>query len=264
MKVNIFDRAFNQLGYTRKSLNHTPYDRLNNFLKRLVPVEVPLIRIGDNADGGYLFPREFPLPTTLFSPGVNDQDSFEQYFANKGVKCFLADYSVDSNPHPHENIYFIKKFIGKGGENFLSLEDWINQSVGFEQKGLCLQMDIEGWEYQNIINTSIETFERFDSLCIEFHAFNHMGYAHSFSLMEEVFNKLLQTFVPVHVHANNCCGFDLIHGFVLPIAVEMTLIHRNSSILTREVTRVNKMEHPLDQMNHLDKPKIVLESWLKP
>jgi hypothetical protein len=205
-------------------------------LKEQTPLEIPLVRIGGPNDGGYLIPENLPLPSAVFSHGVNDSDSFEFYFAKKGVPCFLADYSVERNPNPHENLHFKKKFISIGGPECISIEDWIKESVDSKISGMCLQMDIEGWEYHNLINISRETLLRFDSLCIEFHGFSRVGFW--FDIFDEIFQKILRDFVPVHVHANNCCGCEIIHDFVLPTALETTFIKRNHQIIRNISTKV--------------------------
>jgi hypothetical protein len=261
--ISIIDRIFNKLGYTHKKFDYTPKDRLQALLEQFIPLQLPLTRVGAEADGGYLIPTELPLPTAIFSPGVNDSDTFEVYFANKGVPCYLADFSVETNPTPHPRIHFIKKFVGLGSEDFITLEDWIRESVGNELKGMLLQMDIEGWEYHNLINTSKEMLSRFDCLCIEFHGFNRLGNWKSFDVMKEVFEKILADFAPVHVHANNCCGYDEVHGYILPTAIEMTFVNRNSGILTDKSLKVNNLNHDLNVPCDNLKEEITLNSWLK-
>ena len=55
--------------------------RIGDLVKRLRPVttEHELIRIGADADGGYLVPNDLSGLTACFSPGVDDIASFEQH-----------------------------------------------------------------------------------------------------------------------------------------------------------------------------------------
>lgn len=260
--ISLLDRLLNRFGYSNNKYHFTLKERLQGLLGNLIPLEIPLERIGGEEDGAYLIPKYLPLPTAVFSPGVNESDTFELHYAQLGVPCYLADFSVDQNPNPHENIHFIKKYIGYGSDAFIPMEEWIQVSVGKQTSGMLLQMDIEGWEYQNLINISSETLSRFECICIEFHGFNRLGYWKSFDLMKEVFDKILRDFVPVHVHANNCCGFDEVHGFLLPTAIEMTFVNRESDVVKNKTKRISNMDNPLDGPNDVNKKEISLNSWL--
>ncbi|MDR1667962.1 MAG: hypothetical protein LBS03_09805 [Bacteroidales bacterium] len=68
-------------------------------LKKLRPIRMDdLIRIGRNADGGYILSRRQIAQTeVLLSFGINEDWSFEKAFlAKKKVACFAFDYSVSA------------------------------------------------------------------------------------------------------------------------------------------------------------------------
>jgi hypothetical protein len=264
VKPSILDSILHRFGYSNRKYALVDRNRLKNLLSQLVPLDIDLQRIGDANDGGYLIPKELDLPTALFSPGVNDNDSFELFYAEKGVPCYLADFSVNKNPSEHPNLHFSKKYVGwKDEDSFIPLDSWVNESVGEHIDNLMLQMDIEGWEYNNIINVSHNILSRFNLVCIEFHGFYKTGYLHSFALMEQIFQKLLKHYVPVHIHANNCCGSEIIHDYVLPTAVEITFLNRNSKLISSKLKTRNTIYQPLDKPNVTDKDEIYLDSWLK-
>jgi hypothetical protein len=99
------------------------------------------------ADGGYLVPNDLQGISACFSPGVSKEASFELAFANKGIQCYLADYSVNGPPFENQHFDFEKKYLGpENNQVFMTLERWVNekQPIGAE---FILQMDIEGAEF---------------------------------------------------------------------------------------------------------------------
>ena len=107
-----------------------------------------LVRIGGENDGGYLLPNDFSNLSACYSPGVGDIAEFELSISQKGIKCFLADASVNKSPIENENIHFDKIFLGaKTNDNKITLRDWIDK-YSKNTDDLILQMDIEGDEYE--------------------------------------------------------------------------------------------------------------------
>jgi hypothetical protein len=88
----------------------TPKGELLKFLARLYPVEAdpPLIRMGPPGDGGYLLPDDLQGIEACFSPGVNEVSGFEKDCAERGMKVFLADHSVDGPAAAHPLFHFTK------------------------------------------------------------------------------------------------------------------------------------------------------------
>ncbi len=249
-----------KLGIIRLRNLYTNNSLLTGFIQKLLPFETELIRAGSSFDGGYLIPKDCAI-NKVFSPGVANSDSFELSFAQKGVKCFLADFSVDSNPTLHPNIFFEKKFIGYNQENhFISLEEWVMKNIKDDETGLLLQMDIEGWEYNNLINVSSTILGKFDVMCIEFHEFNQILEKRSFYFIEIIFDKILQHFDVVHIHPNNCSGASQLYGYTIPSVIEFTFIRKN---LNRSKQRKKVIKHPLDSNNIKEIDEISIENWIR-
>lgn len=70
---------------------------LRSLLKRLRPLSTDkgLTRLGPKTDGGYLVPNDLAGISACFSPGVSSVSGFEKDCAERGMKVFLADKSVD-------------------------------------------------------------------------------------------------------------------------------------------------------------------------
>ena len=145
---------------------------LERFIEKFRPKSVgkELIRIGGKGDGGYLLPDDLSGISTCFSPGVDITSTFEEELAEKyGINSFMVDFSVDKPSIENKLFHFDKKFLGnKNDEKFIRLEDWVKNSVN-HSSDLLLQMDIEGAEYEVIIDTPREVFKKFRIMAIEFH-----------------------------------------------------------------------------------------------
>lgn len=228
--------------------------KVQDFLDQLRPIttEVELIRIGGNDDGGYLIPNDLGGIIALFSPGVAETATFELEIAQKGIKSYLADYSVDNSPSEHEYIEFDKKFIGsRNNDQFMTLAEWVNSKQLPEVGDLLLQMDIEGSEYETILSTANDLLGRFRILVIEFHFLDKVSTYFGNKLIIETFSKLLTQFKIVHIHPNNCCAPILIHGKRIHPCIEVTFFRRDRFEKSNPTTN---FPHALDRPNLKGKP----------
>ena len=108
-------------------------------------VTVELMRVGNEADGGYLVPTLVSDLEYCFSPGVSDSVEFEKQLAKDyAIKTFLIDASIDELPEQNQWFSFSRKFLGSSTDkDFISLSSWIAESVGDNHFKGILQMDIE-------------------------------------------------------------------------------------------------------------------------
>lgn len=221
---------------------------LTDWLSQIRPLASarPLIRIGSDHDGGYLVPDDLEGIDGCFSPGVDKSSDFEWYFAERGVPCYLADYSVDAPPLNHRLFSFEKFFVGpRSGGIYRSLEDW----VGFNApnaKNLILQMDIEGAEYGVLLSSPLELLARFRIVVVEFHRLDAMFSRNGFELISGAIDKLLKMFEIVHIHPNNVSGPFRNGGLIIPPVMEFTLLRRDRDF-NRNIRP--SFPHPLDRKN---------------
>ena len=227
----------------------TPAAQLRALFQSLYPVGTahPLIRLGANADGGYLLPDDLDGIAACFSPGVEDRATFEEAMTDRGIPCYLADASVAAAPTDNPLFDFIPKFIGMETRgNMIRLEDWIAQKAGHITGDMILQMDIEGAEYVTLFDTPSAVLRRFRIIVLEVHMLDSLFVRSSFSLMRPVFNKLLRDFLPVHTHPNNCCGLFGIGDLATPLIAEITFLRRDR---VTGATGPMHLPHPLDVDN---------------
>ncbi|CAN1553696.1 Methyltransferase FkbM [Burkholderiaceae bacterium] len=224
----------------------TSKEQVTEFLESLKPVATnhDLIRVGGYADGGYLIPNDIEGIHTCFSPGVCEASNFENDLTKRGVKCFLADYSVDAPPINNSLFDFEKKYLGsKNNEMFMTLEYWV-QTKAPEIENSILQMDIEGAEYSVILDSTSHTLRKFRILVIEFHNLDLIFSKMGFELINLAFGKLLRDFEVVHIHPNNSNPPFIRNGLSVPPVMEFTFLRKDRVI---EKSQCTHFPHVLDR-----------------
>lgn len=240
----------------------TDQRNLLSLLEKLTPVSFggDLIRLGPRGDGGYLVPDMLEKIDACFSPGVNKISRFEADCADRGMKVFLADASVDAPAESHRLFHFTKKYIGvTTNDRFMTLDDWIETSSPDSAHDLMLQIDIEGFEYEVFLNASDRLMRRFKIIVAEFHRLHELWNKPFFELASRVFEKLLQTHACVHNHPNNRSK-SLITGDVeIPMLTELTFLRRDC---VKDPRPLSSFPHPLDCDNVASRPTLTLpRSW---
>lgn len=200
-------------------------------LKRLYPIkiEMDLIRIGGDNDGGYLLPNDLTGISACFSPGVADNSSFELDLFNKtGIESHLADYSVTGPPEGYHPKSFLKKYLGPiNDETYITLDSWIKSKEDKDKLDYILQMDIEGGEYLTLLTTNVENLKKFRIIVLEMHNVYAWGQKNFFNIVNGLFDKILQHFYIVHNHPNNNDGLLNVNEVEVPRTIELTLIRKD-------------------------------------
>jgi hypothetical protein len=187
-----------------------------------------LIRIGGNGDGGYLIPDDLAGIEYCFSPGVNTTADFENDLADRNIRSFLADYSIERPPVIRPEFVFDHRFIGaRDNDTFMTLSTWKDKYLPGYGGELLLQMDIDGGEYEVLLSTPLELLQSFRIIVLELHSLERLFDPFAFGIMRTCFQKLLSRFYVVHAHPNNCSGMVAWHGIEIPEVMEMTLYNRS-------------------------------------
>lgn len=234
---------------------------IQDFLIQLQPKYngFDLERVGGDGDGGYLVPNDLQDIAACFSAGCDNSWNFERDLeTNYGIKSFILD-KADKMPRDLTPMQIFRDgwLADRTGEGTVTLEDWVNQSVGNVSADLLLQMDIEGAEYSSLLETPRHVLQRFRILVVEFHNLpyfvNYNGFKNTYL---PAFEKLLQDFDVVHFHANNCCGNWRLQDFDFPKVVEITL-HRRDRRLTS--SQMGITPQALDRKNVPSNPDIQVD-----
>jgi hypothetical protein len=235
---------------------------LKSLISSIAPIntETPLIRIGPTSDGGYLIPDDLDGIGSVFSPGVSTVSGFEYECAEKGMEVYLADASVDGPSLPHSRFHFLKKFLGSFTQgDLISMSDWVTLMQPDDSKDWLLQMDIEGAEYEVILNMPEKILRKYRIIIIEFHILDYLLDESFFRLAKCALNKLLLNHRCVHMHPNNSGGIMTAGDIIIPKIMEFTF-HRNDRIT--QIDSPLTFPNPLDSANVLKYPELVLpEYW---
>ena len=220
-------------------------------------VGLPLIRLGEFGDGGYLVPDDLRGIAACYSPGVSEQATFEMDLAKRGIPSFMADASVVKPPLDVPGAQFVPKFLGpRDAGDTMSLRRWVEDTDPAPGEDLILQMDIEGAEYATLSAAPRDLLRRFRMIVIEWHHLPSVMTKPRFQKPAlAAIEKLKDDFVTVHLHANNVSGSVEIEGEEIPRVVEATLLRRDRIGETRPVAPAD-LPHPLDRRHN---PR---RSWL--
>lgn len=221
---------------------------VGQFISSIRPktTNIELVRFGGDHDGGYLIPDDLEGVAACFSAGVGNVADFECDMANRGIRCFLADYSVDAPPVKNNLFDFEKKYIGTQNDSMtMTLQEWVGTKA--PQSGdLILQMDIEGAEYGVLMDSSTDILKRFRIMALEFHRLDAICARDGIEIIALTFQKLLKHFEVVHIHPNNLLKPVNYRGYEIPPCLEFTFLRRDRISNQRSTSA---FPHPLDRAN---------------
>lgn len=203
-----------------------------------------------------MIPDDLENIEACFSPGVGQIADFEEDMANRGIRSYMVDYSVESPLAANRLFCFERKDLADVNDHrHIRLEDWVKNNTSSKQSDLLLQMDIEGMEFSVLLDTPVETLKRFRVMVIEFHKMQLLFSSDAFRFVNQVFKKLISEFAVVHIHPNNYSPVISRGKFDIPDVIEVTF-HRQDRV--HKSARSLIFPHPLDAANKKENPDIVL------
>jgi sRNA-binding regulator protein Hfq len=231
--------------------------QLLDFLYRFRPYQTnfQLIRLGEVGDGGYLIPNDLTGKLTCITAGVGKQIGFEYDLAQKGISCYMTDYSVEKTPLAHKNFFFLKKFIGtKNDDIHISFKDYLNEILK-PNEDYILKIDIEGDELKVLPLFEEHDLARMRIIIIELHHFTNIITPMGYNLIEIIMNKIQKNHTIVHIHPNSyspCIKFS--KKIELYDLLEITFL-RNDRITKKKEQLI--FPHALDSItNNFFKSKL--------
>lgn len=234
-------------------------------IKKLRPINpgIELIRLGGSCDGGYLVPDDLDGIEFCFSPGVGPHSEFESQLADRHIRSFLADYSVDGPSINRPEFTFDKRFLGASDRgNYITLGTWKEKYLKDYTGDLMLQMDIEDYEYETIFNIPDSLLRQFRIIVIEFHALYKLFDKFVFPIYASCFEKLLESFYVVHIHPNNGNPRIVRDGEVeIAPMMEFTFLNKKR---VKSFSPCVDFPHRLDADDMPENPSIVLpQCWYR-
>jgi len=237
------------------------------------PCPYPLIRIGGTGDGAYLVPDDLAGITACFSPGVNNAKDFEDHLTDDyGITCHMCDKSSDPEkfrtPLKTGLQTFKKSWLDVApAEDCISLERWVGELSPNPEDDLLLQIDIEGAEYRNFLQTPAATLNRFRIIVVEFHGLGKILDPDIFrGVFQPLFDTLDALFICVHAHPNNCCGdFQIPDSDLnMPHVHELTLLRRDRINAAGRQFFPPMLPHPQDIARNVghNPPLFLSAAWM--
>lgn len=222
---------------------------------------IPLIRVGNPFDGGYIMANTFSSNDIAYSFGISNDVSWDLDIAKLGIPVYMYDHTISNLPMEHKNFHW--KQIGICGNethaNLQQMGELLQENKHTEHQNIILKMDVEGAEWDFLNNVSIDILSQFSQIVFEFHGF--LKPEHTYAIYTAL-KKLNITHQAIYCHANNHGGCPYIYSskqkLILPKALEVTYLRKNDWQF-EESTRIFPGE--LDRPCNKKRPDIKLGRW---
>lgn len=218
------------------------------------------VRIGSNADGGYVMPSSSLRTNAVLSIGVGGEVSFDDQLASLGARVIQFDHTIEATPSTHANIEFHRLGWGPRDEHpFVSLASMARMIDWSRAQHAILKFDTEGAEWDCLAAADVADLDRFEVLTGEFHAFDRLPDREYFDRVMAVFQKLSATHRVIHLHANNAGGLVMVGGIAFPRLLELTFMHKRAATFHGHSSE--PIPGPLDRPNVPQLPDLVLRAF---
>ena len=218
------------------------------------------IRLGSDADGGYVMPSSSLRSNTVISIGIGNEVSFDNELARLGARVIQFDHTIDSTPSTLPGIEFNRLGWGALDEHpFVSLHSMVSMVDWTKARHPILKFDTEGAEWNCLVDARNEDLDRFEVLTGEFHDFQNLVNRPHFDQVMAVFIKLRTTHRVIHMHANNAGGMVMLGGIPVPRLLELTFMRKRSASFHGHSSE--PIPGPLDRPNVPRLPELYLRAF---
>jgi len=180
----------------------------------------------------------------------------------------LYDHTVDSAALKRDFLHFKKEGVGeKKTKDRNTIESHLNENIDHKKK-LILKMDIDGGEWDTLINTPDSVLGLFNQIVIEVHGMGtdlseslNGGEVYEASLDKKinVLKKINNLFYLFHVHANNYSRVFYKKWYKIPDTLELTYI--NKKIVKNPEPSKVIFPTEFDRPNSKNKKEVDLHFW---
>ena len=175
--------------------------------KFLRPKKLEKIRIGNNADGGYVLPKKCLEDSDLCASfGLGNNITFENDLIKRNIK--VIGFDINTSKHPE----WARQLRLETYDDFSALPE-----VAVAKK-IILKVDTEGSEWEFFNTMDMQHFAE-TVYCFAFELHLHMNPS---NLPLSVMEKMFESHDVVHVHGNNFSGCTE----MVPLALEITLANK--------------------------------------
>lgn len=244
---------------------------INKIKKLLIPYDyINLKRYGGNYDGGYILASDLlEKSDIIYSYGVGPDESwitFDREMLSMNKKVYMYDNLINGFWTSHQNLIFKSEYV-----NSQNILQHIYDNKHTNNTNMILKMDIEGNEFETILNSSSELFTYFNQIAIEIHDItnNHLEPHYLININDpyerwmnkiRLFSKLNEYFNLVHIHGNNN-SYKIID--TMPDVLELLYIRKDCMNSNSSISKEKCPRNQLDFPNNFNKPEIVMDWWIK-
>lgn len=203
-------------------------ERVAAILRRLEPMRATQhgkIRIGKEADGGYVMLDDFTGIGAAYSIGICDEVSWDLAMAERGIDVFQYDHTIDGLPLEHPRFHWSKTGLGpRATADLETLPRLLDRNGHHGRDDLLLKCDIEGCEWEVLAALPDDCLGHFRQIVIEVHFLERLADPAFAALVERAVTVLTAGHRVIHVHANNHRPYSIVGGIPVPSVLEFTLV----------------------------------------
>lgn len=233
-----------------------PFREFMALVQPMRPVGFAKVRVGRDADGGYVMVEDFDDIRTAISIGIGSEVSWDVAMADRGMTVLQFDPTIAAPPVIHPCLRF--EPVGLGSAHEAGIVEPLSAIVARADGALTGKIDIEGDEWVALEAASDADLRRFRQLVVEFHGIGNFVDREWRERAMSVLGKIARHMQSVHLHGNNHSGVRVIAGFPFPDTFEVTFLARGRC---RFVPEDACYPTPLDRPNASYRAEIHLGRW---
>lgn len=214
-----------------------------------------LIRVGPNADGGYIvYKFASPQYDGCLSGGVGEDVSFEIDFLSKHetMECDIYDHTVHGLPENHPRLHWIAQPMSS-----CVLRDFLQT-----RQNVFFKCDIEGGEWETL-HGALDMRERLQQVVVEIHGLGDAAWPWGAHAMVEQQRDVLQamatTHYLVHVRGNTCSPLVPMGNVYVPEVIELTYVRKN--VFFEPLSRNSQSFPRMQDIANVTSHSLVGEPW---
>lgn len=202
-------------------------EMIGSLLKiRSVP-NLQKIRIGGPDDGGYVYLDDLNCAVGALSIGIGPDVSWDVTIADRGIRVYQYDHTVDAPPSLHENFVFHRcKLSSRDAVGEVTLASILSKYNMLTPASVIGKIDIEGDEWDTLSSAAPEVLSTFSQIACEFHWFEKVTDECFFDKVITTLSNLAKVFEPIHVHANNYSPLLVVGNKLFPSVLEITFANK--------------------------------------
>lgn len=250
--------------YLEPIIRHYPqkeeyFKKIKDLCRVMKVIDYQLVRVGGDGDGGYVMINDFDTSSSVYSYGIGEDVTFENWIAKKCNNVYCYDHTIDELPaNRSDKLRFIRIGIADTDnleENVMTLESAVYLNGDLQVDNLLLKMDVEGAEWDVLDNIKNDVLNQFKQITLELHDLTNV--IHKDKVIR-VLEKLNKTHQVVWVHANNTLGIEKGTKTFLPPLLEITYVRRaNYKFVDIHYDAPNSIDKP----NNQEMSDVFLDNW---